>query len=184
MLNELIKEKINKYIEKEYNIFILISGSLISAAVILAGFSIFISPILSLFSITIYIIYLFLLDLLNKKIYKKIKNIIDNALQISESRQYLGELYDEYGGGLGYLRALEEEPEILGDLEEMEARKIRASKSLYKALVQSARSRMRTTTLMGTLSGFALSIIINNLFIKIIYILLLIIGILILVKYY
>jgi hypothetical protein len=170
MLNELIKEKLEKYLEKQYNIYVVISGALISGAIISAGFSLFLSPNLLFISFILYFIYIIFLVKFKNKLYKKSYLLIKNALELGESRRYFATLYDEYELGLSFIESLEEEPEVLDDAEEQEKRRIKASMSIYRYYISAVKSRIWTVSLTSAISALILSFMINNILMKIIYI--------------
>lgn len=170
MLNELIKEKLERYLERQYNIYVIVSGFLISGAIISAGFSLFLSSNLLFISFIFYLIYMVFLIRFKDKLYKKTYLLIKNSLRLGESRQYFATLYDEYNFDLSLIKTLEEEPEILDEAEEREKRLIKASMNIYKHHVSAVKSRIWAVSLAGALSALILSFMINNVLLKIIYI--------------
>jgi hypothetical protein len=158
MLDELIYIKIKKLVEKEYNRFIILNGTIMLLSVLVIGLSFLISYILIYISFPLFLIHIFIFRFNITKLRNRLNALMDRALSMREFREYLGTLYGEYApDGLSYIKQLEgEDIRILSDLEDVEEGKARASSVLYRSMLSAAKSRILVSSLAGISSSVIL----------------------------
>lgn len=172
MLDELIELKVKKIVEKEYNKYVALNGSLIILSILLLGFSIFMKQIIILSPFFI-VINLILLKFLLKRLRLKVRLIFNKALSSPEFKDYINKIEDRFiYNKFLFIKKLEEDISILDKIEEIETRRRDSYIHIYSALFNTVRHKIRVSSLSGYLSLLILSLFISfNLYLKILIIL-------------